>query len=160
MYKSGIIKSPPNVVCYTTVINCCAYSMSDTNERRDALEIFVETYKRVMDDANLQPNDGTFSAILLALQRLVPKGDKRVAIVKNVFKKCTDSGMCNDSVIRRLRPLLQKNELEQLLGADAVSPDGNVRFEMLPLEWKRKVVTDSRSRSSMIRKAASKPLQC
>jgi hypothetical protein len=148
LYESGIIKSSPNAHCFTAAISSCGYCENDTIEKRDALKIFVETYNKLMNDVKVQPNHVTFATVLTTIRRLYPENDERVEIVKRVFNKCTASGMCNDGVIGRLQSLLRENDLKQLVGPDAVSPDGTVQFEMLPLEWKRNVGANARSRSA------------
>lgn len=136
MYKSGIIVSPPNAICFTAVINSCAYCAKDSFEKRDALKIFVETYKELMDDVTIRPSYVTFSTVLTAIRNLLPPSDKRVAVVNTVFKKCAEFGMCNDVVISKLQSVMCTNDLKELVGAEAVSPEGIVYLEMLPSKWK------------------------
>lgn len=135
MHQSGILPSPPNAYCYTAVINSCAYCLNDTLEKRDALQIFVNMYKQMIQADNLQLNDVTFSTVLLALRNLLPAGEKRTTAVKTVFKKITQKGMCNSLVLHRLKGLLDDDVLRQLVGDDAVLEDGGINLAVLPDEW-------------------------
>ena len=138
-YVSGIIKSPPNIYCYTAVINACAYVERDSMEQREALKVFLATYKEMVNDEDVVPNNVTFSTVLTALRNLLPADHKRTDATRRVFQKCVDLGMCNPTVTQRLQSLLNTEELKELLGDERVDGNGAVITERLPEEWSQHV---------------------
>jgi hypothetical protein len=139
LYTSGVIKSPPNIYCYTAVINACAYTERDSIEQRDALLVFVTTYKEMMNEKDIVPNHVTFFTVLTALRTLLPADKKRADAVGTVFKKCIELGMCNQSVTKRLESVLNTKQLKELVGDERVSESGAVNNALLPPEWTKNV---------------------
>ena len=136
-YASGIIKSPPNIYCYTAVINACAYTERDSIEQRDALQVFVTTYKEMINEKDVVPNNVTFFTALTALRTLLPADQRRADAVGTVFKKCIELGMCAPSVLKRLQTVLDTKQLKELVGDDKVDESGAVDNTLLPAEWTR-----------------------
>ena len=141
LYESGVIKSPPNAYCYTAVINACAYAERDSIEKRDALQVFVKTYKEIISEKGIDPNHITFATALTALRNLLPADEKRVAAVKTVFEKCTEMGMFDHLVARRLQSILDTEQLKGLVGDDKVDEKGVIDLALIPAEWTRNVLT-------------------
>ena len=138
MHESGMIAAKPNTYCYTAVINSCAHCENDDIEKRDALQIAVETYKELIDSDYGGPNEVTFSTLISVLRNVLPACEKRSSAVANVLKKCAEDGHVGDAVVRRLQSTLSKDELRALLG-DGVAADGKVDIEKLPAEWRRSI---------------------
>ena len=140
LYESGVIKSPPNIYCYTAVINACAYTERDAIEKRDALEVFVKTYKEMINEENVVPNHVSFATVLTALRNLLPADEKRAAAVKTVFEKCTEMGMCDQLVTRRLQSIVNTKQLKGLVGDENVDERGVIiNMALLPAEWTRSI---------------------
>jgi hypothetical protein len=141
LYDSGVITARPNDYCYTAVINACAYCENDSVEKRDALKIFVSTYKDIADSSrsDLKPNQITFSCALAAIRKLIPPSQERLAAVKAVFKKCREEGMCDIYVLRRLRSTVDENEWTELVGDAIDYADGCFTSSQIPDDWKRNV---------------------
>ena len=139
LYESGVIESPPNAHCYNAVINACAYSVKDSIEQRDALKIFVDTYKEMINDENVKANEVTFVSALTALRNLLPPGEQRVSAFSKIFKQCTDHGMVDENVIKKIKYSLPPDSFRELVGKDIVNEEGNIGFAGLPSEWTRNV---------------------
>lgn len=139
LFTSGVIKSPPNIYCYTAVINACAYTERDSIEQRDALQVFVTTYKEMINEEDVVPNNVTFFTVLTALRTLLPADEKRADAVGTVFKKCVELGMCNPSVTKRLQSVLTTKQLKDLVGGEKVNESGIVNNTLIPMEWTRNV---------------------
>ena len=139
--EAGAIRSRPNDYCYTAVINACACCENDSLEKRDALKTFVATYKNITDSnrEDLRPNQITFSCAIAAVRKLLAPSQERAAAVKAVFKKCTDEGMCDIHVLRRLRSTLEKNEWKEVVGDEIAFTDAYFDPSQIPNEWKRNV---------------------
>ena len=146
LYSSGVIKSPPNIYCYTAVINACAYTERDSIEQRDALQVFVATYKEMINHEDAVPNNVTFFTALTALRTLLPPNDKRADAVATVFKKCIELGMCHPSVTRRLQSVLNTKQLKELVGDHRVNESGVVDNELIPTEWARNVLSETKKK--------------
>lgn len=146
MYESGKLSAKPNTHCYTAVINSCAYCEKDEVEKREALQIAIDTYKDLVSSGYDQPNQITFSTLITALRNLMPNSPKRTQVIGNVFRKCADNGHVEEFVIRRLQSSLSVAYLRELLGDDAVADDGSVNIDQLPAEWRRnaRVITPRR----------------
>lgn len=81
------------------------------------------------------PNHITFATVLTALRNLLPADEKRAAAVKTVFEKCTESGMCDQLVARRLQSMLNTAQLKELVGNERVNDSGFINVDELPTEW-------------------------
>ena len=145
MHESGRIVAKPNTHCYTAVINSCAHCENDEFEKRNALQIAVETYKELIDSDYGDPNEVTFSTLITVLRNVLPECQKRSSAIGTIFKKCAEDGHVDDAVVRRLQSTLNNEELHVLLG-DAVSADGRVDITELPTEWRRNVRTSAQKR--------------
>jgi Pentatricopeptide repeat domain/PPR repeat len=156
--EAGVVTSTPNAYCYTSVINACAYCINDSLEKRDSLQIFIDVYKRMNKAENMEYSDLTFSTVLLALRNLLQPGEKRTAAVKTVFKKITEEGLCSETVLYRLRALLDNDEMRNLLGKDVIIVDGMVDVNSLPSDWTRNVrKNDTRKRTPRMTQTNSTP---
>lgn len=141
-YASGLIKSRPNDYCYTAVINACAYTERDEIEQRDALQVFVSTYKEMLDVEDVVPNNVTYFTALSALRHLLPADQRRADAVGTIFNKCIELGMFGPSVARRLQTVLDTEQLKGLVGEDKVDDSGAVNYKLVPAEWSRNVLRD------------------
>lgn len=139
MHESGAIEAAPNTHSYTAVINSCGFCENDALEKRDALQIAIKTYKEMENSKYGQPNNVTFSTLIAALRHLMPASAKRDAAIKTIFRRCAEDGQVADFVLRRLATALSVEQIQDLVGSDAVSPDGHVDIDKLPAQWKRNV---------------------
>ena len=141
LHEAGVISARPNDYCYTAVINACAYCENDSVEKRDALRIFVSTYKEMTNSSrsDLKPNHITFSCSIAALRKLLPPGQERVAAVKAVFKKCCEEGMCDKHVLLRLRSTVDEIEWAEVVDGKIPCTDGHIDPLQVPNQWKSKV---------------------
>lgn len=148
LFNSGVIKSPPNIYCYTAVINACAYTERDSIEKRDALQVFVKTYKGMINEEDVVPNNVAFATVLTALRNLLPADEKRAAAVKTVFEKCIEMGMCDLLVARRLQLILNIEQLKGLVGEEKIDKSGVINMALLPAEWTLNIPNNNRKRPS------------
>ena len=135
MREAGTIKAAPNSYCYTSVIASCAYCVNDSLEKRDSLKIFSDIYKRMSNDEYVELSPFMFSTVLLALRNLLEPSEKRAAAAKTVFKKATEKGLCTGSVINRLKSVLNDGDFRDIVGEEAILPNGFVDLQALPADW-------------------------
>jgi len=139
--KSGDISAVPNNYCYTAVINSCAYSEDDELEKQVALRIAIKSYKELISTPEYGiPNQVTFSTIITALRYLTPQSKKRADAIKNIFKLCKEKGEVGDFVLRTLQASLDRDNLREVVGNDAIASNGSVILEELPSAWKQNTV--------------------
>lgn len=135
--KSGTIHATPNTHSYTAVINSCAFCENDAFEKREALRIAITTYKELLASEYGRPNHVTFSTVITAIRNLMPACEKRAAAVKTIFRTCAEDGQVSEFVLRRLMSTLDKDQMGDLVEADAFSADGRIDISRIPTEWKR-----------------------
>lgn len=146
LYEQGVLEEPPNVYCYTGVINSAAYSEKDSAEMQEALRIAVVTL-RELDSADVadNPTHITYAAFLTALRNLAPPTAKRTAAARQVFRKAVANGEVCPLVLQRLESaVVSPGDLQEILEAaenlDFESAvDKKVLPERIPAYWRRNV---------------------
>lgn len=100
----------PNNICYTAVINACAYCNNQHNDILDtnnSLKIAIQTYKELQNNIskgyNIKPNYVTYINMLTALRNLIKPSNERNLAVKSIFNDACKNGYVNDQVIQRLQ---------------------------------------------------------
>ena len=142
LHRSGRLPAcRPNTICYTAVINCCAYSENDEIDKQAALRIAIATFKELERSPHLTPNEVTYANLLTALRNLLPTSAQRNTAVRDVFQSAAAKGYVNLLVVQRLKSVLPHDEISSLLPSELVSPqqDGLVRIDQIPQEWCRNV---------------------
>lgn len=142
LHESGRLAARPNTICYTAVINCCAYSEHcDEIDQRAALRIAVATFRELERSPHgASPNEVTYSNLLTALRNLLPGSPERSAAVRDVFQSAASQGYVDPLVVRRLKSSLPADEVTSLLPS-ALRGHGPVRLDQIPKDWCRNVST-------------------
>lgn len=142
MYNDGYGDAKPNAFVYTAVLNACAYTVGDEEERITALQIAQTTYKELCESDFGKPTHVTYGAYLTACRNLIPQCDDRISLVEAAFKQCCADGQLDTFVLKRVESALTNEQFLRLLDK-RVSFDGSVDLATLPDEWKCNV-QDSR----------------
>ena len=98
--------SKPNTSCYNTVLNACAFSaMTSEEERKEALQIAVETLQELLDMNGIEPDSITFGTMLKCIANLVPASsiDNRIQLANKIFQRCSSSGFVNGLVLKEFK---------------------------------------------------------
>jgi hypothetical protein len=169
--KDGSQFMKPNVICYNTVLNACAFSASpgtSESERRQALAVAVRTFNLMRQSGDSNIVDAvSYGNMLKACANLLPPGDQRSAIASRLFASCCADGlvggMCLDEIRRCMPPSLFLSLLADC-GYDTPQRQQRKTYSVtlveLPQKWTRNVAsTDmaSRQRGSFV-KPKLKPL--
>lgn len=148
LHKQGMVSDPPNVYCYTGVINSCAYCEKDPTETKQALDIAVDTYHQLQqqqesDDKQGGPTHVTYAAFLTALRNLVPPSPKRTAVVTKVFTEAARRGQVGDLVVQRLQSVVTANEAQTIWDEIAAAGDNEIEvsWNKIPASWRRHVTS-------------------
>lgn len=146
LYDEGVVGEPPNVYCYTAVINSAAYSEKDDSEAMEALRIAVDALRELQSNRVADsPSHITYAAFLTALRNLSPPTVKRTAAARQVFRQAVADGQVCPLVLQRLESTVTSHyELQDILEAaegidfDSVE-DKKVSPEQIPAYWRRNV---------------------
>jgi hypothetical protein len=103
LHESGGLSACPNTICYTAVINSCAYCENDDMEKREALRIAIGTYKDLENSRYGSPNHVTYSNLLTALRNLLPISQKRSVAIQDVFLSAVKNGYVDQVVVQRVK---------------------------------------------------------
>ena len=95
----GTHDTKPNIVCYNTVLNSCAFSaQGGNNERRRALAVAVETFNRLRQGKYASPDALSYGNMLKCCANLMPPGDARSSMASRLFSSCCDEGLVGGMV--------------------------------------------------------------
>mmetsp|Transcript_2613 Transcript_2613/g.5620 ORF Transcript_2613/g.5620 Transcript_2613/m.5620 type:complete len:248 (+) Transcript_2613:1478-2221(+) len=105
----GSYDTKPNIICYNTVLNACAFSARGGEaEKRQALTVAVETFNQMRQGKNTLPDAVSYGNMLKCFANLMPQNDQRNAMAARIFASCCDEGlvggMCLDEIRRCLPP--------------------------------------------------------
>jgi hypothetical protein len=109
LHDRGELRAKPNTICFTAVINSCAYCENDDVGKREALRIAIATYKDLEKSGN-KANNVTYLSLLTAIRNLLPGSPKRDLAVKDVFISAANNGYVDDLVLQRAKCKLKKAE--------------------------------------------------
>lgn len=102
-------KMVPDVYSYTGVIDACAHTSpsSRKNFKRKIYDIARETFDEMSASkkSSLMPSHVTYGTMLQASANLLPRGQKRNNVVRDIIKLCKKNGQMGNIVITRLLQL-------------------------------------------------------
>jgi len=161
-YNNGNQQAKPSVITYSAIMNACAYTQGDREDRRAAFRIAQSCLKQIVSGGgnenssnknNEGPNNIVFRTFFTACANLVPPGDKRNELVRLVFEECCRRGMLDVKIIVNLRRSFS-NDLVSSLCSKASSSSrisnrdhlarGRIELEDLPLEWRSNITLHAR----------------
>jgi len=105
----GSYDTKPNVICYNTVLNACAFSARGSDEeRRQAMKVAVETFNGMRQGKYVSPDAVSYGNMLKCCANLMPPGEQRNGMASRIFRKCCEEGlvggMCLDEIRRCVPP--------------------------------------------------------
>ena len=76
----------------------------NTKNRTETLSIAFHMFKQINSSKDIFPNALTFTILLSACDRFLPKEDEesRFSVAKALFEKCCEAGFVNDYVLNKL----------------------------------------------------------
>jgi hypothetical protein len=108
LHEEGVISEPPNVYCYTALIDACASSEKQEAEQRRALDIAISAFHLLKqhESGPLAPTNVTFRAVLTALRNLSPPSSKRTRAAQTVYAEAVRRGQNCQMVQTRMAELI------------------------------------------------------
>lgn len=124
----------PDTISYNSVLYACANSFGSPDIKKEAFEIAMQTFKKLMKDKQLNATSITFSLFFKVLRRLVPPGKARESKLKKTFGLCCDAGMLNNAVWGQITGACSEEEVKALLSGTPLAevPSG---VSKLPRLW-------------------------
>jgi pentatricopeptide repeat protein len=137
-YKLGDNSFAPSVYTYRTLLNSCAYTDGEPEDKLAAFQIAVDALKELRESDYLDPDSNAYSLFLRACANLMPASRKRDAVIENVFLKCCKDGFLSDNALTEFENAASEELQLKIIGGfleDGVQP---------PAEWSRNVVSYSK----------------
>ena len=143
----GSYDTRPNVIVYNTVLNACAFSARGSEEeRRQALQIAVETFNQMRGGKYVSPDAVSYGNMLKCCANLMPPGDQRTAMASRLFASCCDEGLVGGIALDEIRRSIPPRAFLPLLadcGYDKPIQQRrkahSVELRELPREWTKNV---------------------
>jgi len=142
-FEEGRQTIQPDVATYSSVLNACAFQYRGSKEdKAESLDISLRTYRKSL---SAHPNNVTFGTILKAIANLMPLGDKREVLVREIFDQCADAGLVDEFVLKQVRrgsPALYFDLIETPGHGDDSheQEDIDAILNSVPTEWSSNVV--------------------
>ena len=145
-YDTGKRALRPDVTTFSSVINACAYySSGNLKGRSQALETALRTFRKLHALEDEQANNITYGTVFKAIANLMPVGDERDALSREIFDQCTDEGLVDSFVLSQVRnanPQLYRELVEEPCGLGGPEDDCSIEgvLENIPREWSTNVI--------------------
>jgi len=111
-YSAGQVELKPDVLAYSMVMKCCAWTSGTKAEQRKALELAMQIIESMEKEDNnnnkndnrfvCPPNDVAYSTALLAINRLAGGVPQREELLGSVFERCARRGFVSSAVLTEM----------------------------------------------------------
>ncbi|KAL7524905.1 hypothetical protein ACHAXR_000769 [Thalassiosira sp. AJA248-18] len=139
----GSYDTRPNIICYNTVLNACAFSaQSSVEERKQALTVAVNTFNQMRQGKFVSPDAVSYGNMLKCCANLMPPGEQRNGMASRLFASCCDEGLVGGMCLDEIRRCIPPRALFPLLADCGYDKPLNqrrkaysVQLRELPREW-------------------------
>ena len=99
--NEGSHETRPNIICFNTVLNACAFSAkADEAERRQALAVSVEIFNIMRQGMYVSPDAVSYGNMLKCCANLMSPGEQRNTMASRLFESCSNEGLVGGMVSR------------------------------------------------------------
>ena len=158
----GSYDTKPNIICYNTVLNACAFSAQGSgDERRQALTVAVETFNQMRNGNYASPDAVSYGNMLKCCSNLMPQGESRTGMASRLFSYCVEAGLVGGMVLDEIRRSMPAEAFLKLLAECGCSKPmrqrklaSAVQLRDLPEKWTINVKGSdmaSRQRASFVK---------
>lgn len=114
--NDGSYDTTPNVICFNTILNACAFSASGgEDEKKHAMAVAVKTFKILRDDTYASPDAVSYGNMLKCCANLMPPGNARNSMASSIFSACCEEGMVGGMALDEIRRSIPSNDFLRLL---------------------------------------------
>jgi hypothetical protein len=104
----------------------------------DALFVSIDTFNSLCENDTLAPNSQTYICMFKILQQYLEKDDiVRSTICEDLFRKCCESGLLTNAVLRIIEKLLPPKSLSRLEACRTNDGKGPLTLYDLPSDWSK-----------------------
>lgn len=128
----------PTTLTYNTAIDACARCQGSPDQKTESLKIAFAILKTTEMDEEVEPDTGTYSTLIRALNFLMPSGDERNGVAQAVFEKAKKAGLVELLTVKNLRMVLDSQTMRTALDGN-LERNGEFDYAKLPNAWKRNV---------------------
>jgi len=136
-------------VPFNAVLNACAFSALHTTEeqQRRALQIAVQTFKRMRQELNVDPDTVSYGNMIKCVSNLMPHTNKlRGDMALQLFDKCCEDGLVGELVWNEVRKVVPSSIVQDRIRSSSSRADssrnsnnkpvGTLRLLDLPRQWR------------------------
>lgn len=134
--KTGSEHVRPTTLTYNNAIDACARCQGSPDQKTESIKIAFAILKTIEMDKEIEPNAGTYSTLIRALNFLMPSGDERNKVAKAVFEKAKKAGLVDLISLKNLKMVLDAQSMRTALEGKMDS-NGDFNYSNLPNSWKK-----------------------
>lgn len=120
------------MVAANAVMNACAYTSGDSQEKNRAVELAHTVLKDLESSPYGNPDQVTYGTFMKVCANQMPDSHTRQQIVEVLFKKCRKDGQVSDFVLQQFKAMVPEEVYQDLIGRPIYE---HLVMEDLPKEW-------------------------
>uniref|UniRef100_A0A7S3P7E3 Pentacotripeptide-repeat region of PRORP domain-containing protein n=1 Tax=Amphora coffeiformis TaxID=265554 RepID=A0A7S3P7E3_9STRA len=131
-HKEGCLDGSPHVSIFNAACNACCFVDGDSDEKAHAFSTMVAISALLTNYT--QPDETTYGTLLRACCQLLQRVEKQQAVVRQIFRKACNDGLCGDFVVKQIRFAADPETYKQLTGFSIAE---SIVREDIPHRWRR-----------------------
>uniref|UniRef100_A0A7S1ULC3 Pentacotripeptide-repeat region of PRORP domain-containing protein n=1 Tax=Grammatophora oceanica TaxID=210454 RepID=A0A7S1ULC3_9STRA len=134
----------PTSVPFNTLINACGFPNPNATEeeRKHFLQIAASTYGRLRNYKGARPDTVTYGNMLKCIGKLLPMGDTRIKLARQIFDQCVSDGLVGYLVWDEMTQTVPFDALEPILPVpllEGLEVGEDIDHSRLPRRWRNNV---------------------
>jgi hypothetical protein len=113
-YREGKLEEMPNIYTYNYMLNACANTSGEYEEKMEAFRIAIDAFKKILHDSSLKPNSFTFAFFLKSCANLLPPSKRREEVAMHTIQRCIRDGQVTDEVLFRFKQICSEEIVKQV----------------------------------------------
>ena len=132
------------LIAYNTVLNACASSHSTHiihyHASNDPFHIAMKVYSEIKNSPLIKPDHITYGTFLKACSNLLPIGDERINMTREIFHSCCADGQVSEAFFRAMQIAAPTDLHDELVKKGKTYSLVNT-IDTIPVEWRCNVRT-------------------
>ena len=130
-HHEGCFDGSPHVSIFNAACNACCFVDGDSDEKAHAFSTMVAVSTLLSNYT--QPDETTYGTLLRACCQLLQRGEKQQAVVRQIFRRACNDGLCGDFVLKQIHFAADPKTYKELTGFSI----GEAIFrEDIPYRWR------------------------